>query len=97
MHAAIRPRCWEEYYLKNLKKVKHRGYDLAKVLIVDDSPEKVQRHYGNAIYVTPFHGSPDDSELRLLSGYLRSLHPVDDVRRIEKRNWRSRPDSTMLL
>ena len=31
---------WEKLYLKDLKKVKRRGYDLDRVLIVDDSPEK---------------------------------------------------------
>lgn len=47
-------------YAKRLKKVQRRGYNLRRVLIVDDTPEKVLHNYGNAIYATPFLGDPAD-------------------------------------
>jgi RNA polymerase II subunit A small phosphatase-like protein len=58
-------------------------------LIVDDSPEKVERNYGNAIYVRPFFGAADDSEFRDLGIYLKSVSQLANVRCIEKRNWRA--------
>jgi len=75
---------------KNLRKLSKRGHDLRKVLFVDDSPEKLRRNYGNLIAVRPFVGDPDDDELLHLEHYLRELGPVENVRTIEKRGWRSR-------
>ena len=49
----IDPEWREEYYVKDLKKIERQGYDLDRVLIVEDTPSKVGRNYGNAIYVTP--------------------------------------------
>lgn len=81
---------WDEYFAKDLKKVKRKGIDLCKVLIVEDEPRKVRRNYGNAIYVKPFLGAIDDSELPQLGRYLATLSTASDVRTIEKRNWRSK-------
>ena len=75
-------------YLKDLGQARRRGRDLRRVLVVDDSPEKLVRSYGNAIYVSPFEGALDDAELPALADYLKTLVNVDDVRRIEKRGWR---------
>ncbi len=80
----------EAYWVKDLKKVKRRGEDLRRVLIVDDSPEKLQRNYGNAVYVRPFEGDPTDRELEQLAPYLLSLADCGDFRRIEKRGWRKK-------
>ena len=74
-------------YAKLLKKVKRLGFDAKRVLIVDDTPEKVQNCYGNIIYPIPFLGNPDDNELTLLVHYLHSLKEADNVRSIEKRQW----------
>jgi hypothetical protein len=41
--------------------------------------------------VRPFVGDPNDDELLHLEHYLRELGPVENVRTIEKRGWRSRP------
>ena len=43
-------------YLKPLKKVKRMGWRLERMLIVDDTPEKCLRNYGNAIHPLPFEG-----------------------------------------
>ena len=75
---------------KPLKKLKRRGYDLARVLVVDDSPEKHTRNYGNLVQVTPFMGDPNDGELPHLAIYLAQLAALPDVRRVENRQWRRR-------
>lgn len=77
----------ETCFVKDLKKIKRLGYDLNRVLIVDDTPQKAQRNYGNAIYVSPFYGDVQDDELLRLSLYLESLRSCPNVRAIEKRGW----------
>lgn len=79
----------ERFGAKNLKKIKQRGYPLGAVIVVDDSPEKHRRNYGNLVRVVPFLGDEADQELRLLRSYLDALRTVDDVRAVEKRRWRS--------
>jgi carboxy-terminal domain RNA polymerase II polypeptide A small phosphatase len=75
---------------KPLKKLKRHGYDLARVVVVDDSPEKHTRNYGNLVQVTPFMGDPKDCELPHLAAYLAQLAALSDVRKVEKRQWRRR-------
>jgi Dullard-like phosphatase family protein len=78
----------ERFWIKDLKKVKRQGYPLERVLVIDNSPEKIQRHYGNLIQVSPYLGAADDDELTLLLPFLKWLTTVGDVRKVEKRNWR---------
>lgn len=75
-------------HAKRLDKVKRRGHDLRRTLVVDDSPEKHARNYGNLVRVAPFLGDPADDELPHLAAYLDRLRAEPDVRRIEKRGWR---------
>jgi RNA polymerase II subunit A small phosphatase-like protein len=42
------------------------------------------------IYPSEYLGEPDDNELQLLVEYLISLKDAENVRRIEKRNWKNR-------
>jgi carboxy-terminal domain RNA polymerase II polypeptide A small phosphatase len=99
--ATLRQRTPDEYghrhhdlghlnYVKPLSKVARRGWNLNRVLIVDDTPEKCERNYGNAVYPAPFNGDPNDDELFHLATYLETLKDVPNVRRIEKRLWRAR-------
>jgi RNA polymerase II subunit A small phosphatase-like protein len=74
-------------YAKLFKKVRRLGFDINRVLIVDDTPDKVRNCYGNAIYPTPFLGNPDDEELAMLTHYLDSLKATENIRSIEKRHW----------
>ncbi|WP_435018189.1 NIF family HAD-type phosphatase [Tundrisphaera sp. TA3] len=76
------------YCVKDLKKVKRLGYDLGRVLMVDDTPSKLERNYGNHLPVDPFEGQPGDTELRDVLPFLDRLREAEDVRRIEKRAWR---------
>lgn len=75
--------------LKNLRKLKKRGYDLASVIAVDDTPEKYQRSFSNLVTVQEFLGDQADVELRLLTAYLSQLALVPNIRAVEKRNWRA--------
>ena len=73
---------------KPLSKLRRRGYDLRRVLVVDDSPEKHTRNYGNLVTVQAFEGDPADDELPRLARYLEQLAPEPDYRQVEKRRWR---------
>ncbi|QEG40177.1 HAD family hydrolase [Roseimaritima ulvae] len=86
----MHPELMQTYFVKDLKKVKRRGYNLDRVLIVDDTQLKVSRNYGNAIYIPPFEGSDDDNELPQLKRYINSLRFESNFRTIEKRGWRTK-------
>ncbi|NOT63789.1 MAG: HAD family hydrolase [Acidobacteria bacterium] len=79
----------EQYWIKDLKKVRRLGYDLANVIAIDDTTRNWERTYGNVVAVKRFVGEADDDELRLLISYLDELRQVEDVRTIEKRHWRA--------
>jgi TFIIF-interacting CTD phosphatase-like protein len=76
--------------IKNLQKLKSKGYLLDSIIAVDDTPAKYARSYGNLVTVREFVGDPLDGELALLSRYLRQLAKVPNVRTVEKRGWRDR-------
>jgi len=76
------------YYVKDLRKVARHGYDLHRVLIVDDTPQKCERNYGNAVYVPEYLGDSNDVILQSLATYLVTLAKAPNVRIIEKRNWK---------
>ena len=80
------------HYLKTLKKVKRQGYKLERILIVDDTPQKLRRNYGNAIYIRKYQGDPADNELLVLAEYLEYLKNEENVRAIGKRGWQFQVD-----
>lgn len=77
----------QPYWVKKLKKVKNAGYPLEQML-VDDDPKAHEGNYGNLMHVRPYYGEPD-RELKLLARYLPTLQDVPNVRKVEKRGWRS--------
>jgi RNA polymerase II subunit A small phosphatase-like protein len=77
------------YWVKDLKKVKRLGYELEKVLVIEDEPRSTKRNYGNLILTSPFDGNLHDKELKTLLYFLEWISKVENVRRIEKRSWRS--------
>lgn len=77
----------ESFSIKNLTKLKRKGYDLEQTLAVDDTPRKHQRNYGNLIRIAPWIGDEGDRELERLMPYLLDLKPEPNVRAIEKRRW----------
>ena len=56
--------------------------------MIDDSPEKLRRQYGNLLRVSPFEGDDDDRELADILPFLDWIRTQEDFRKIEKRNWR---------
>lgn len=82
------PEFQDYFYAKNLTKVRKLGYELERVLMLDDSPEKLARHFGNHIRVRAFSGEAGDTELHDLLPFLDWLRGVENVRRVEKRHWR---------
>lgn len=82
----------EYYFAKNLQKVKRIGFDLARVLIIDDSPEKVRGHFGNHLRLRAFEGQPGDRELLDVLPFLEWLAGRENFREIEKRGWRNARD-----
>ncbi len=82
------PEDYKHIYLKNLSKVKHKGYPLDHTIMVDNTPEKLVKNYGNLVRVADFRGEPDDNEFRFLRKYLDQLKDVPNIRTIEKRGWK---------
>jgi len=80
---------YERYNVKDLRKVRRLGISLEQTLMVDDSPEQLERAYGNHIWIPPFEGDKSDVELRHLGAYLKIIRPQPNFRIIEKRHWRS--------
>lgn len=79
------PELFAYYPVKDLRKVKRLGYSLERMVMLDDSPEKLERHYGNHLPIRSFEGSPDDTELRDLLPFLEWLRDVPNFRMVEKR------------
>ena len=75
-------------WIKDLKKVTKQGYDLSQIIVVDDSPEKLKRHYGNLVRVEAFFCTEEDRELYELKRYLETLVDVENIRVLEKRGWK---------
>ncbi|MHA2280150.1 MAG: HAD family hydrolase [Promethearchaeota archaeon] len=79
---------YQRYYdIKDLNKVRRTGYKKERILIVDDTPDKSERNYGNAIFIPPFEGNLDDRYLYMLIEYLDTLKDINNVRAIDKRVW----------
>jgi RNA polymerase II subunit A small phosphatase-like protein len=80
----------ETFFEKKLTKLRRRGRKLEDVIAVDDTPQMWRNSYGNLVRVKPFFGEPDDDELEKLMLYLGILKNVENVRKVDKRNWRNR-------
>ena len=83
------PEDGEFRYLKNLHKIKRKGYDLTQTIMVDNTPHKLIRNYGNLVWIDDFVGDQNDRELKRLQNYLDDLAQVPNVRNVEKRGWQS--------
>ncbi len=78
----------ERFWLKDLKKVKRRGYSLNRTIMVDDYPLSLQRQLGNLVLIHPYIGEENDTELKMLGPYLEWIAKQPNFRSIDKRNWR---------
>ena len=57
-------------YIKDLRKAQKFGYAVDRMIMVDDSTEKVARQPRNHLLVSPFEGDADDQELLSLGRQL---------------------------
>jgi RNA polymerase II subunit A small phosphatase-like protein len=74
-------------YIKDLKKIKKFGFRLEDIIVVDDTPAKLQRNYGNLVTIKPFLGDYKDTEMLKLVEYLTILNRAPNIRKVEKRGW----------
>ena len=70
------------------KQYREKGLKRENTIIIDNTPSVCTKNYGNAIYVRTFEGDPDDQELDRLMTYLQDFIKCENVRTVEKRNWR---------
>jgi RNA polymerase II subunit A small phosphatase-like protein len=75
--------------VKSLRKIKRMGYSLDRVLVLDDTPAKHVRNYGNLVPIKSFEGEHEDVELREVLPFLEKMRSIENVRRVEKRFWRN--------
>lgn len=78
------------YGAKKLAKVKWLGYDLRRVVVVDDTPQKHRQNYGNWIRIEAFAGDLSDRALERLVPFLAALSEEANGRAVEKRGWQFR-------
>jgi TFIIF-interacting CTD phosphatase-like protein len=81
------PETQDYYFIKDLRKVKARGYALADVIILDDTPKKLVRNYGNLVRMTEWLGDAGDCELAHVQALLLELKDAPNIRSVEKRGW----------
>jgi carboxy-terminal domain RNA polymerase II polypeptide A small phosphatase len=79
----------ERMYTKPLAKVRKLGFDLTRVIAVDDKAENFYDAYGNLVQVRSFLSDSSDTELQKLAQYLPRLARETNIRKLEKRRWRS--------
>lgn len=59
----VDPRTNGYVYVKDLRKAMKYGYAADEIIMIDDSPEKLQRQPTRHLCLTPFTGDPLDTEL----------------------------------
>ena len=69
----VDPRTNGYIYVKDLRKVIRHGYTVDEILMIDDSPEKLQRQPARHLWVPAFIGDPDDKVLLELIERIRLL------------------------
>ena len=59
----VDPRSNSYVYVKDLRKAMKHGYAADEIIMIDDSPEKLQRQPTRHLCLPPFTGDPLDTEL----------------------------------
>lgn len=65
-------------------------YPRDRILVVDDRAANYACGYGHLVRVSEWRGGAEDDELLRLSSYLLSIAAEPNLRRLEKRGWRSK-------
>jgi RNA polymerase II subunit A small phosphatase-like protein len=67
-------------YVKDLRKVMKYGYAVDEIVMIDDSPEKLQRQPARYLCLSAFNGDPSDKELLIVMERLKTMaeaRPID--------------------
>jgi RNA polymerase II subunit A small phosphatase-like protein len=59
----VDPKCNGYVYIKDLRKALKHGYAADEIIMIDDSPEKLQRQPTRHLCLSAFTGDPADKEL----------------------------------
>ena len=78
------PETDDRYWLKDLKKITRHGYELERILMIDDKPEGLARHRGNLLRAPAWTGDPRDTFLLELIPLLGRLREQENFRAIPK-------------
>lgn len=76
----------EGLFVKDLRVIANR--DLKDLVLVDNAAYSFSYQVENGIPIIPFYNSKNDTELRSLVGYLKSLSNVKDVRQVNLETFR---------
>ena len=63
-------------YIKDLRKALKHGYAADEIIMIDDSPEKLQRQPGRHLCLSPFTGDPLDKELLEVIERIKSMAKI---------------------
>lgn len=91
--AIVMDGCYDKFDAVNTKPLKKIWKKYGPVinkhntLIVDDNPFTYVGNYGNAIPISPYHGSDDDRAFIHLIVFLATLLPHESVLNIDKKHW----------
>ena len=69
----VDPRTNGYVYIKDLRKVQKHGYSVNEIVMIDDSPEKLQRQPRSHLGITPFLGDVNDSALLSVLEKLKAI------------------------
>ena len=69
----VDPRSNGYVYIKDLRKAMKYGYAADEIIMIDDSPEKLQRQPARHLCVSAFTGNPLDTELLGVIERIRSM------------------------
>ena len=87
-HRMYRESCLavEGNFLKDLNVL---GRDLSKSVLVDNSPHAFGYQVDNGIPIESWFDDPKDTELRKLERFLRTLHGVEDCRKVIRKTFQT--------
>lgn len=71
-------------WLKDLNKVKRRGFPLERILVLDDTPAALARHRGNQLRAPRWTGNPKDTFLLDAIPLVKRLALEPNVRAADK-------------
>lgn len=72
----VDPRSNGYVYIKDLRKAMKHGYALDEIIMIDDSPEKLQRQPARHLCLPAFQGDPLDTELRNVIERIKSMAEI---------------------